>query len=335
MDVAKQTARIVRFHALGGPEVLKIEEGPIPEPGKGEVRLRVNAIGLNRAEVMFRKGQYLESPALPSKLGYEAAGVVEAVGPDVDKSWLGKKASTVPAFLMTNYGVYGEVAIVPVSALAVYPENLTPEQGTSIWMQYLTAYGALITYAQITKGDFVIITAASSSVGIAAIEMVNAEGAISIATTRTSKKKPALVQLGAAHVIATQEEDFLARVKEITGSKGARVIFDPIAGKSIERLAQAAAPGGTIFEYGALAPEPTPFPLFTALSKGLSIRGYTLREVLSVPKLKAKAEQYVFDHVKAGDFKPRIDRVFPFEKIVDAHRYMESNEQIGKIVVKV
>ncbi len=330
-----KTAKIVRFHALGGPEVLKIEELPIPEPGKGEVRLSVKAIGLNRAEVMFRSGQYLETPALPSKLGYEAAGVVAAVGPDVDKSWLGKKGSTVPGFLMTQYGVYGEVAIVPASALAVYPENLTPEEGTSIWMQYLTAYGALITHAQITKGDFVIITAASSSVGVAAIEMVKAEGAISIATTRTSKKKAALAEVGANHVIATQEEDFVARVKEITGGKGARVIFDPIGGKGIELLAQAAAVGGTIFEYGALAAEPTPFPLFTALHKGLSVRGYTIREILFDSKLKPEAEQYVFDHLKAGTFKPRIARVFPFAQIVEAHRYMESNEQIGKIVVKV
>jgi NADPH:quinone reductase-like Zn-dependent oxidoreductase len=333
--VANKTAKIVRFHSLGGPEVLKIQEEPIPEPGKGEVRLNVKAIGLNRAEVMFRSGQYLESAVLPSKLGYEAAGVVAAVGPEVDKSWLGKKVSTVPAFLMTQYGVYGEVAIVPASALAAYPEKLTSEEGTSIWMQYLTAYGALIAHAQITKSDFVIITAASSSVGIAAIEIVKAEGAISIATTRTSKKKATLVGLGATHVIATQEEDFLARVKEITGDQGARVIFDPIAGKGVELLAQAAAFGGTLFEYGALALEPTPFPLFTALSKGLSVRGYTLREVLSDPKLRAKAEQYVFDHVKAGTFQPRIDRVFPFAEIVEAHRYMESNEQIGKIVVTV
>jgi NADPH:quinone reductase-like Zn-dependent oxidoreductase len=333
--MAKETAKIVRFHTTGGPEVLKIQEEPIPEPGKGEVRLRVKAIGLNRAEVMFRSGQYLETPALPSKLGYEAAGVVEAVGPDVDKSWIGKKVSTVPAFVMTQYGVYGEVAIVPVSALAVYPKKLTPEEGTSIWMQYLTAYGALIAHAQITKGDFVIITAASSSVGIAAIEMTNAEGAISIATTRTSKKKAVLAKVGAAHVIATEDEDFLARVKEITGGKGARVIFDPIAGKGVEVLAQAAALGGTVFEYGALAPEPTPFPLFTALGKGLSIRGYTLREVLFDLKLKAKAEKYVFDRVESGKFKPRIDRVFPFAQIVEAHRYMESNEQIGKIVVTV
>src|SRR5271165_1557699 len=107
--MASETAKVVRFHSIGGPEVLKIENEAIPEPGKGEVRLNVKAIGLNRAEVMFRKGQYLEAPVFPSKLGYEAAGVVMAVGPDVDKSWLGKKASTVPAFLLTHYGVYGEV----------------------------------------------------------------------------------------------------------------------------------------------------------------------------------------------------------------------------------
>ena len=352
--MAGETAKVVRFESVGGPEVLKIREERISEPGKGEVRLDVKAIGLNRAEVMFRRGQYPEAPELPAKLGYEAAGVVTAVGPDVDRNWIGKKACTIPTiFSMTKYGVYGEVAIVPAYSLAVYPQKLSPEEGTSILMQYLTAYGALITLGQIGMGDFVIITAASSSVGIAAIEMVNAEGAISIATTRTSKKKAALMGVGAAHVIATEEEDFLARVNGITGGKGARIIFDPIAGKGVELLAQAAAPGGTIFEYGALAPEPTPFPLFPALAKGLSIRGYTLREMLSIPDFvphgmapgywvpekvgpfKAKAEKYVFDHIEAGDFKPRIDRVFPLDQIVEAHRYMESNEQIGKIVVTV
>jgi NADPH:quinone reductase-like Zn-dependent oxidoreductase len=97
----------------------------------------------------------------------------------------------------------------------------------------------------------------------------------------------------------------------------------PISGKRVELLAEAAASGGTIFEYGALAPEPTPFPLFTALPKGLSVRGYTLREVFSDPKLRARAQQYVFDQVEAGNFKPRIDRVFPLVEIVEAHRYME------------
>jgi NADPH:quinone reductase-like Zn-dependent oxidoreductase len=312
-----------------------VDELPLPEPSTGEVRLRVKAIGLNRAEVMFRQGKYLVSPVLPSKLGYEASGIIEAIGSGVDKSWLGKIASTVPAFPADAYGVYGEVAIVPVSAVAEYPASLSYEEGTSIWMQYLTAYGALVMHGKVTKGDFVLITAASSSVGIASIEITKAEGAISIAATRTSKKKAELLAAGADHVIAAEEEDLAARVNEISGGKGARIVFDPIGGKGIEALAAAASFGGTIFEYGALAAGPTPFPLFAALGKGLAVRGYTLFEVLANPGASAKAKKYVFDRLAAGNFKPRIDKTFPLSQIVEAHRYMESNRQIGKIVVTV
>jgi NADPH:quinone reductase-like Zn-dependent oxidoreductase len=160
--------KIVRFHQVGGPEVLRFDEQPSRQPGKGEVRLKVQAIGLNRTESMFMHGQYIETPKLPSGLGYEAAGVVEAVGPDVDKSWLGKRVATIPAFSMTQYGMVGEEVIAPAIALGEYPANLSPEQGAAVWMQYVTAYGALIAIAHLTKGEFVVITAASSSVGIAA-----------------------------------------------------------------------------------------------------------------------------------------------------------------------
>ena len=138
------TVKIVRFHKPGGPEVLQFDEVPLPEPAQGEVRLRVKALGLNRAESMFRRDQYLEKPVFPAKLGYEAAGIVEAVGPGVDTNWIGKIASTMPPFPLNAYGVYGEVAIVPVYHLAAYPDKLSFEQGASIWMQYGTAYGALI-----------------------------------------------------------------------------------------------------------------------------------------------------------------------------------------------
>ena len=329
------TVKIVRFHKTGGPEVLQLDEFPLPEPAAGEVRLRVKAIGLNRAEVMFRMGRYLQAPKLTSKIGYEASGVVEAVGPNVDKSWIAKTVSTVPGFSMVEYGVYGEVAIVPVYAIAAYPDRLSYEEGTSIWMQYLTAYGALVYQGHLAKGDFVLITAASSSVGIAAIEIVKAEGGISIATTRTSKKKAELLALGADHVVATEEEDLAARVNEITSGKGARIVFDPIGGKGLEALAAAAAPLGIIFEYGALSTEPTPFPLFAVLSKHLTIKGYTLFEIVSDPAVFPKAKKYVFDHLASGAFKPRIDRTFPLAQIVEAHRYMESNAQIVKIVVTV
>ena len=332
---APPTAKIVRFHRTGGPEVLQLDELPLPEPAAGEVRLRVKAIGLNRAEVLFRMGRYLVQPILPSKIGYEASGTVEAAGPGVDPSWIGKTASTVPAFLASAYGVYGEVAIVPVSAIAEYPGRLSYEEGTSIWMQYLTAYGALIHQGRLAQGDFVLITAASSSVGIAAIEIARAEGAIAIATTRTSKKKAELLALGAAHVIATEEEDLAARVDEITSGQGARIVFDPIAGKGLAALAAAAAPRGIIFEYGALAAGPTPFPLLSVLGKQLTIKGYMLFELVGDPAAFPVARQYVYDHLASGAFKPRIARTFPLAEIVEAHRYMESNEQIGKIVVTV
>lgn len=331
----KKTVKIVRFYETGGPEVLKLEDMDLPEPRIGEVRLRVQAIGLNRAEAMFRTGRYLVQPKFPSKIGYEAAGVVEAIGPEVDPKLLDKKYSTVPCFDLGQYGVYGEVAIVPAYALAAYPEKLTPSEATSIWMQYLTAYGALIHTAKIIKGDFVLITAASSSVGIAAIEITKAENAVSIAVTRTGKKKKSLLELGASHVIVADEEDLTKRVKEITGGKGARVVFDPIAGKGIEQLAEATAQNGIIIEYGNLSLEPTPFPLFAALRKGLSIRGYVMSEIVGVPAIRAKAEKYVFDQIQNETFKPKIAKTFTLSQIVEAHKYMESNEQIGKIVVTV
>jgi NADPH:quinone reductase-like Zn-dependent oxidoreductase len=332
---ASQTAKIVRFHQLGAAEVLQLEELPLPEPAAGEVRLRVKAIGLNRAEISFRQGKYLVQPTLPSRLGYEASGIVEAIGPHVDPLWLGKTASTVPSFPANQYGVYGEVAIVPASALAEYPASLSFEQGASIWMRYVTAYGALLWLGHLAQGDFVLITAASSSVGVAAIETVKAEGAISIATTRTSAKKAALLALGADHVIATEEEDLRARIDQITSGKGARIVFDPVAGKGLLDLAAGAATNGIIFEYGALSAEPTPFPLFAALTKHLTLRGYTLFELAALPVERAKAEKYIIDRLNAGQFKPRIDRTFPLSQIVQAHRYMESNAQIGKIVVTV
>ncbi len=329
------TAKIVRFYQTGDAEVLQLETVPTPEPAAGEVRLRVKAIGINRAEVMFRRGQYLVQPQLPSLLGYEASGTVEAVGPGVESNLIGKTVSTVPAFPADKYGVYGEVAIVPAYAIAAYPASLSYEQGTSIWMQYLTAYGALIQQGKLTKGDFVLITAASSSVGIAAIEIAKAEGAISIATTRTSKKKAELLSLGANYVIATEVEDLVARVAEITGGKGTRIAFDPVAGKGLEAIAAVASANGLIFEYGALATEPTPYPLFVALSKHLTIKGYTLFEVVADPEVFTKAKKYVFDHLQSGAFNPHIDKTFPLNQIVAAHRYMESNAQIGKIVVTV
>jgi NADPH2:quinone reductase len=326
--------KIVRFHQIGGPEVLKVEELPAPRPEKGEVRIKVEAIGLNRAEVMFRNGQYLYQPKFPSTLGYEASGTVEEVGPGVTGLKPGDRVSSVPSFSMEDYYTYGEVALLPAHALAKYPDNLSPLEGASIWMQYLTAYG-LIEIGKMRAGHHVLITAAASSVGLAAIELANSVGAIPIATTRSDAKAASLLSAGARFVVNTKLDGWVDKVREITAGAGVDLAWDPVAGPELERVAQTMRPEGMIFVYGALSPEPTPFPLFAAIGNSLVLRGYTLFSIVLNSERGERAKAWIFDQLAAGKLKPIIARTFSLDQIVEAHRYMESNDQIGKIVVTV
>jgi NADPH:quinone reductase-like Zn-dependent oxidoreductase len=328
-------ARIVRFHQVGGPEVLKIEEVQGSPPAPGEVQIRVKALGLNRAEAMFRSGKYLAQPNFPSRLGYEASGIVEAVGFGVKEFAPGDVVSLIPPIDQGKYGVYGEIANVPAQFVVKHPSSLSFVEAAAVWMQYMTAYGALVDIAAIKKGDYVVIPAASSSVGLAAIQLTNLMGAIPIAATRTSKKRKALQEAGAKHVIVTEEEDVAARLKEITNGKGARVVFDPVGGKAVMALAEGMEPLGILFQYGALSPEPTPFPLMFALSKSLNMRGYVLFEILNDPARFERAKKFLIDALASGKLKPIIAKTFKLDEIVDAHRYLESNQQFGKIVVIV
>lgn len=327
--------RIVLFRKTGGPEMLQIEEAPLEDPGPGEVRLKVEAFGLNRAETLFRQGLYLERPKLPSRLGYEAAGVIDAVGPEVSGVKVGDRVSTIPGFSMRKYGVYGESAVVPAAVVAAYPENLSAVEGTAIWMQYLTAYGALVALGGLKQEDTVVITAASSSVGLAAIQIVKRLGGTAVATTRGPEKLQALREAGADHVIVTDEENIGRKVKEITDGKGARLVFDPVAGPFLEKLTKAAMPGAIIFEYGSLALAPTTLPLPDMLSKGLTVRGYTLFEISGHPERLRQGKAFVYDGLKSGAFTPIIARTFKLDEIVEAHRCMESSQHVGKIVVTV
>ncbi len=327
--------KIIRFHSIGGPENLRLEDVPSRSPGEGEVKLRVQAVGLNRAEDLYMRGFYMEIPELPSRIGYEAAGVVEAVGPGVDSGWVGKQVATIPGFSMSKNGVLGEEAIVPETSLGEYPARLSPVEAAAIWMQYLTAYGALVTFGGLKRGDFVLITAASSSVGLAAIQIVNAEGAIPISATRKSDKRAQLLALGAPHVIATEEEDLAARVNDITSGNGARLIFDPVGGPSLEKLVEVAAYQGIVFLYGLLSMQPTPFPVRPVLRKGLTLRGYSLHEIRRDSQLLKASKQYVFDRLADGRFLPKIAKTFSLAQSKEAYEYLESNQQVGKVIITV
>ena len=337
------TARTVRFSRLGGPEVLQIEDLPIVEPKSGEVRIRVQAIGLNRAEIMFRTGQYLEQPKFPSRIGLEAAGIVEAIGAGVTKVRIGDKVSVATGQSIAKYGTYGETAIVPASSAISYPDNLTPEEAASVWVQYLTAYFAFVDLAKIQPGQSVLITAATGGAGLGAIEVARLLGAVAIATTRSASKQQALLDLRADHVIVTSKEDLGSRVKEITGGRGADLIFDPIAGDTLPTLAEAVAWGGQIILYGALGGTNVPYPLFAAFARNFTLRSYVVYSFCGLETLGlrrndeafARAVQFINENLASGKLQPVIAKIFPLSEIQEAHRYMESNQQLGKIVIKV
>lgn len=327
--------RAVRFHQHGGPEVLRIETVDVAPPARGEVQIRIRALGLNRAEALLRRGTYIETAKFPSGLGLEAAGIVEAVGEDHTGFVPGDNVSIVPPLSMVRWPAHAELANFPAGIVVRHPPALGFEAAAAVWMQYLTAYGALVDVAGLLRGEVVAITAASSSVGLAAIQIANRIGAIPIALTRTSAKRRALLEAGAAHVVASGEADIGPRLAEIAGANGVRVVFDAVGGPAFEPLTAAMSPGGILIEYGGLSAEPTPFPLPNVLSKSLTLRGYLVHEIIRDPGRLARAKAFILDGLSDGALKPIIARTFRFEEIIDAHRFLESNTQFGKIVVTV
>ena len=326
--------KTVRIHQTGGPEVLRLEELPVGDPKTGEIRIRVQSIGLNRSEAIYRSGKYLIPAKLPSLIGYEAFGTVEALGPGVQGHSPGDPVCVIPTYRLGEYGVYAESAIVPARSVFAAPPGLTPVQGCAIWMAYLTAY-AIIEVAKIGIGDHVLIPAASSSVGLAAIQLANWAGAVPIALTRHSVKAAALREQGARHVIATEETDVVAEVMRITHGKGARTAFDPVGGPFVEKLCNCLAEEGILFIYGDLSNQPTPYPHWPVALKGLSIRGWVFSAISNKPERYARVRETIQAGLASGHLKPVIAKTFTLDQIADAHAYLESNQQIGKVVVTV
>jgi NADPH:quinone reductase-like Zn-dependent oxidoreductase len=325
-------SRIVEFASFGAPEVLEFKDVPDPQPAAGEVRLRVKAIGLNRAESMYRHGEYIELANLPARLGYEAAGTVDALGKGVEGFAIGEPVNVIPNFSMNEYATYGEVIVMPVGSIVKQPGSLSFVEGASIWMMFVTAYSALIEDAKVSKGDFVIVPAASSSVGLAAVQIVNYAGATSIAMTRTSNKRKQLLEAGAAHVIATEEVDFVQEVMKLTDGKGARVVFDPVGGPNFPKLISALAFQGILYIYGALSENVTPLPVLEMIAKMVTIKGHNIWLTSGNPDKLKTAVAFIRRGFDEGKLKPVIDRLFRFDEIVEAHRYLEANAQFGKIV---
>ena len=328
-------SRFISFARAGGPDVLEFGEAVIAAPGPREIRIAVKAIGINRAEAMWRNDDYIEPVKFPAGLGYEAAGIVDALGAEVTGFAVGDAVDVIPSFSMNEYHTYGEMILVPAHAVVRQPASLSFIEGASVWMMFVTAYGALIEEAKVGPGDFVLIPAASSSVGLAAIQVANQAGASSIALTRTNAKRQQLLDAGAAYVIAIAESDLVAEVMRITGGAGARVAFDPVGGPGLAKLVSALAPGGVVFLYGWLSEATTALPVLDMIAKVVTVRAHNIWLTSGDEARRAAAIAFVTAGLQNGTLKPVIDRVFSFDDMVGVHRYLERSGQFGKIVVAV
>ncbi|TGB10785.1 zinc-dependent alcohol dehydrogenase family protein [Streptomyces sp. MZ04] len=330
---ASTTARTVLFDEIGGPEVLRIHDVELAAPGPGEVLIRVEALGLNRAEALFRAGTYYYQPTLPaSRNGYEAAGTVEAVGADVTAFAPGDTVLTAANFELSAHGVYGELVLLPQSAVVPRPADVDAVTAAAVWVTYSTAHGALLQTAGMRRGQHVLITGASSGVGTAAIQVVRRAGAVPIATTRTDAKRRQLLDLGAEHVIVTDDEDVTKETKRLTDGRGADIVLDAIGGPGFQALGDAVVPNGNLVVYGWLDGRPTTLPM----NWPLSVHGYANPNVTATEEGRHRAAAYINSGLADGTLRPVIAEVFEgLDRIQDAHRLMESNAHTGKIVVKL
>ena len=333
--MTERKARSVRIYQFGGPEVLRVEDAVVGAPGSGGVRLEIRAIGLNRTEITLRSGRSPAKPPLPASIGWEAAGVIDEVGPGVEGWRPGDRVALVPAYSAAQYALYSNIANVPARSLVAIQNGQTFEQAAATWAAFGTAWAGLISVGDLKEGQAVLISAASSSVGLAAIQTAIRVGARPIALTRRSVKSDELRSHGAMAVLATEEVDVVQQVKELTGGKGADLVFDAVGGSGFAKLAEASANGSTLILYGALSVEPTVVPPFQVFGRDLTIRGFAFPTVARNDERLAAAKQFVSEGIASHSLVPTIARTFPFNEIAEAHRFLESGTQVGKIVVSV
>lgn len=319
----------------GGPEVLQLREIPGLEPGGSEVRVRVHASALNRADVMQRLGHYPQ-PGVPTPYeipGLECAGVVDKLGPSVSNWQVGDRV-----FGLVVGGGYAEQVLTHERMLMAIPENLTFEEAAAIPEVFFTAYNALLDRANFQAGDIVLIHAGAGGVGTAAIQLAHNMGASAIFTTsRTEWKLQKTLELGANRAINTAHEDFEKIVKEATASHGADVILDFIGAAYLEKNLNAAALEGRLVQIGTLGSPNAQLNLGQLLSKRLRLQGTTLRSLPIEQKitLTQRFAKQMLPFFADGRLKPIIDRCFALREIAQAHRYMESSSNFGKIVLKI
>jgi NADPH:quinone reductase len=319
----------------GGPEFLAIRELDQPQPGPGEVLVRVRAAGLNRADILQREGRYPAPAGAPADIpGIEFAGEVVAHGSGATR-W----SVRARVFGIAGGGAHAEYIAIDQDAVAAVPDNLSWIEAAAVPEAFITAHDAMVTQAGVTAGETVLIHAVASGVGLAGVQLARAWGAIPFGTTRTESKLAAARSVGLQDGLCIKQdfEPLVRAVEAWTSGRGIDVTLDLVGGPYFVASARVAALRGRIMIIGSLAGGTSDFPLGLVLRRRLLLRGTVLRSRSLAEKIDATArfEREVGPLLAGGKVRPVVDSVFPLDRIADAHRRMESNESVGKVIVEL
>ena len=329
----------------GSPDVLTIREAPDPLPRPDELRIAVRATGVNFADIMARLGLYPDAPPLPAVVGYEVAGVVDAIGESVSEFRVGERVVA-----LTRFGGYSTSVVVPAPQVFGTPATLSDVEAAAVPVNYLTALIALYRLANLAAGETVVVHGAGGGVGIAATQLAKLRGAVVIGTA-SATKLDAIRDLGVDHGIDHRQQNVREEIRRITKQRGADVILDPIGGRHVADSYRLLAPLGRLVIYGA-----------SSLATGERRRlWHVIRTVMAMPSFKPLAlmndnravlglnlgrlwnetgqlrgaMDLIFQEITAGRLRPVIANTFPLERAADAHRYIQSRANIGKVVLTV
>jgi len=319
--------KVVRFHAFGGPEVLSYEEVTLPEPGAGQARVKIEAIGVNFTDIYQRSGLY--PGQLPATVGQEAAGVVDAVGLGVTEVQVRQRVAYT-----SQPGAYAEFAVVPASALVPIPDGVETRTAAAVMLQGMTAhYLAKSTYP-LKKGEMALVHAAAGGVGQLLVQIAKRQGARVIGTVSTQEKARLAQEAGADEIIFYTQTDFAQETRRLTDGVGAHVVYDSVGKTTFEGSLDSLRPRGYLVLFGqSSGPVPPLDPQVLNRKGSLYLTRPTLVHYIATREELLWRSGELFRWIKDGELKVRIDTTFPLSSAAEAHRYLEGRQTKGKVLL--
>jgi len=323
--------KAIRIYEQGAPEVMKWEDVEIGPPGAGEVRMRHEAIGLNYIDTYHRGGVY--KIPMPSGIGSEAAGVIEAVGPGVTEFAVGDRATYASGTPLQPVGSYAEARNIPVGRLVALPEGIGVEQAAAMMLKGMTVQYLIKRTYKVSAGETVLFHAAAGGVGLIACQWLKALGVTMIGTAGSEEKCALAKAHGAAHCINYRTDDFVARVKEITGGKGVPVVFDGVGKDAYEGSLECLSPFGMYVNFGNASGPVPPFDLVARLKGTLFATRPSLPPYTTPRPLLVATAADLFDAVRSGVVRIDINQRYPLKDAVRAHVDLEARRTTGSTVL--